>query len=294
MWPPITDFNLIIVAMPACSLKWAPQAINLSIIYGERDPRIVRMRDTLPSTNPPSTNGSIGSPGDNESLSYGTTDHILSSVSCISRFESRVVYLIRNFICPTTIVRLLRSFIRLCVRSFVCSFVPLLGFLFAGRFARSLIFLHCWFVCLFARSFVLLFANWLLILFRQTYARIRSLVIPNSQHADGQVEISQHDTLTQCWINVGPSSVTLAQHWTNIGSVYRVPGKSAHTHVTVTYRTVNHRPRLAGKVRFLMNVGGQICSRIIVWDRSADRPVDLTQISPLDEDRCLASGCPKS
>ena len=31
---------------------------------------------------------------------------------------------------------------------------------------------------------------------------------------------SQHDTLTQCWFNVGRSSATLAKHWANIGPVY--------------------------------------------------------------------------
>ena len=31
-----------------------------------------------------------------------------------------------------------------------------------------------------------------------------------------------NDTLTKCWFNVGPPSTTLAQHWTNIGSVYYV------------------------------------------------------------------------
>ena len=30
------------------------------------------------------------------------------------------------------------------------------------------------------------------------------------------------DTLTQILFNVGPLSATLAQHWLNIGSVYRV------------------------------------------------------------------------
>ena len=37
------------------------------------------------------------------------------------------------------------------------------------------------------------------------------------------------DTLTQCWLNVGLASATLAQHLTNIGSLYRVcwgPGRS--------------------------------------------------------------------
>ena len=29
---------------------------------------------------------------------------------------------------------------------------------------------------------------------------------------------SKHETFTQCWYNVGPSSTTLAQHCTNIGS----------------------------------------------------------------------------
>ena len=29
-----------------------------------------------------------------------------------------------------------------------------------------------------------------------------------------------NDTLTQCWLNVGPSSATLGKHWANIGSGY--------------------------------------------------------------------------
>ena len=29
----------------------------------------------------------------------------------------------------------------------------------------------------------------------------------------------KHKTLIQCWINVGPSSTTLALHWSNIGSL---------------------------------------------------------------------------
>ena len=33
---------------------------------------------------------------------------------------------------------------------------------------------------------------------------------------------SKHETLTQCWFNVGPPSARLSQHWTNIGSMYRV------------------------------------------------------------------------
>ena len=31
--------------------------------------------------------------------------------------------------------------------------------------------------------------------------------------------LSKHETLTQCWFNVGPSSTTLAQHWTSIESI---------------------------------------------------------------------------
>ena len=33
---------------------------------------------------------------------------------------------------------------------------------------------------------------------------------------------SKHDTSTQYWTNVGPPSTTLAQHWSNIGWMYRV------------------------------------------------------------------------
>ena len=33
---------------------------------------------------------------------------------------------------------------------------------------------------------------------------------------------SKHVTLVHCWFNVGPSSSTLAQHWTNNGPAYRV------------------------------------------------------------------------
>ena len=35
------------------------------------------------------------------------------------------------------------------------------------------------------------------------------------------VESSKHDTLKQRWFHVGPSSATLAQHQTNIASMYR-------------------------------------------------------------------------
>ena len=33
---------------------------------------------------------------------------------------------------------------------------------------------------------------------------------------------SKHDTSTQCWSNIGPTSTTVAQHWTNIVLMYRV------------------------------------------------------------------------
>ena len=32
----------------------------------------------------------------------------------------------------------------------------------------------------------------------------------------------KHETSTQCWTNVGPASWTVAQHWTNIGSMFPV------------------------------------------------------------------------
>ena len=38
----------------------------------------------------------------------------------------------------------------------------------------------------------------------------------------GRYTPSQHETFTQCWYNVGPSSETLAQHCTNIGWTSRV------------------------------------------------------------------------
>ena len=33
---------------------------------------------------------------------------------------------------------------------------------------------------------------------------------------------SKHDTSTQCWYNLGASSTMLAQHWTNVGFMYRL------------------------------------------------------------------------
>ena len=33
---------------------------------------------------------------------------------------------------------------------------------------------------------------------------------------------SKHEALSHCWFNVGPPSTTLAQHWTNFGSMPRV------------------------------------------------------------------------
>ena len=37
---------------------------------------------------------------------------------------------------------------------------------------------------------------------------------------------AKHNILSQCWINAGPASSTLAQHWLNIGSTSRVAGDS--------------------------------------------------------------------
>ena len=33
---------------------------------------------------------------------------------------------------------------------------------------------------------------------------------------------SRYDTMTQCWLTVGPASQTMGQQWANIGSMYRV------------------------------------------------------------------------
>ena len=36
------------------------------------------------------------------------------------------------------------------------------------------------------------------------------------------VKHCEYETFTQCWINAGPPSATLAQHWTNIGQTFNV------------------------------------------------------------------------
>ena len=64
---------------------------------------------------------------------------------------------------------------------------------------------------------------------------------------------SKPDTSTQCWPNVCPPSMTLAQHWPNVGSMCRVcwdaisapPGTHSHLgeveQVTVKYPRTHHR-----------------------------------------------------
>ena len=42
----------------------------------------------------------------------------------------------------------------------------------------------------------------------------------------------KYETLSQCWFNVGPPSATVAQHWYNIASMYRV------THICSLRRAV--------------------------------------------------------
>ena len=45
---------------------------------------------------------------------------------------------------------------------------------------------------------------------------------------------SKHDTWIRCWINVGPASQTLAQHWSNIVSMCRVCWKvTSYVNITV-------------------------------------------------------------
>ena len=40
--------------------------------------------------------------------------------------------------------------------------------------------------------------------------------------AEIEIPHSKHETLTHCWLNDGPPSATMAQHWTNSGSKSRV------------------------------------------------------------------------
>ena len=54
---------------------------------------------------------------------------------------------------------------------------------------------------------------------RSTKLRERSVIEP-ARHRG--LPPSKHDTLNQCWFNVGPASATLAQHYSSIGSMCRV------------------------------------------------------------------------
>ena len=47
-------------------------------------------------------------------------------------------------------------------------------------------------------------------------------------HSRVRSHSSKHDTLTQCWTNVGPASQTVAQHWPIIGSMSRVFWDMSH------------------------------------------------------------------
>ena len=50
-------------------------------------------------------------------------------------------------------------------------------------------------------------SNVICVALTQPYIRIVGLMPLNDDHAP-----SKHDTLNQCWVNVGPPSSTLAQH----------------------------------------------------------------------------------
>ena len=45
---------------------------------------------------------------------------------------------------------------------------------------------------------------------------------------------SKHDIPPQCWLNVGPASQTMVQHWANIVSVHSVDLDLGATSVTMT------------------------------------------------------------
>ena len=55
---------------------------------------------------------------------------------------------------------------------------------------------------------------------------------------------SHHNTQARCWFNVGPSSATLAQNLTDIGSVYRVAGMFPGGHKANTTHRPNVEPML--------------------------------------------------
>ena len=54
---------------------------------------------------------------------------------------------------------------------------------------------------------------------------------------------NKHETLTQCWFNVGPASQTAVQQWSNIGSMSRVCCNTAQCrpskHKTFVYHLYN-------------------------------------------------------
>ena len=51
----------------------------------------------------------------------------------------------------------------------------------------------------------------------------------------------KHEKLKQCWIDVGPSSATLSQHQTNIGSTSRVGWVYARRYVNPLSANLNSR-----------------------------------------------------
>ena len=59
--------------------------------------------------------------------------------------------------------------------------------------------------------------------------------VPHHQPLYG-VQPSKHETWIQCWINVGPPSATLAQHWSNIGSMSRERARNP-IHVLCAWQT---------------------------------------------------------
>ena len=66
---------------------------------------------------------------------------------------------------------------------------------------------------------------------------------------------SRSNTLTQCWLNVGPASLTLDQHWTNIDLTSSI-NKEAHITSHHTYRPNTGGSHNAG------STVGQMCAII--------------------------------
>ena len=65
-----------------------------------------------------------------------------------------------------------------------------------------------------------------------------------------------HDKPSQCYLNVGPSSATMAQHWTDIGSVYRVHRHNINDAVArqVLRRWATARSKLGQRRRHRPNI----------------------------------------